>query len=151
MALGAATFQTPKTHMHQTKLRILFVDDHEDMHTVLAAILGRSGHHVVSVNNPLSALVLARNQGFDLFILDGLFTDGTGIELCKRIREFDSSTPIVFFSGDSKESTRHESMNAGAQAYIAKPDISGLQSMVNAFTECQVKSYGFVPSRNSVK
>src|SRR5678815_452988 len=91
--------------MHHTKLRILFVDDHEDMHTVLAAILGRSGHHVVSVNNPLSALVLARNQGFDLFILDGLFTDGTGIELCKRIREFDSSTPVVFFSGDSKEST----------------------------------------------
>ena len=94
-------------------------------------MLGKSGHHVMSVSNPLSALVLARNQDFDLVILDGLFTDGTGIELCKRIREFDSLTPVVFFSGDSRESTRHESINAGAQAYVAKPDISGLQSMVN--------------------
>ena len=130
--MGTATFKTGTTHMHQTNGRILFVDDHEDMHTLLGALLGSSGHQLVSVNNPLSALVLARNQGFDLFILDGLFTDGTGIELCKRIREFDSSTPVVFFSGDSKESTRHESMNAGAQAYIAKPDISGLHSTVNA-------------------
>ena len=128
--------------MHHTNRRILFVDDHEDMHTVLGAVLGRSGHQVVSVNNPLSALVLARNQGFDLVILDGLFTDGTGIELCKRIREFDPSTPIVFFSGDSKESTRYESINAGAQAYIAKPDISGLRSTVNELLNPQVKSYG---------
>ena len=117
--------------MRHTNRRILFVDDHEDMHTLLGVILGSSGDQVVSVNNPLSALVLARNQGFDLFILDGLFTDGTGIELCKRIREFDPSTPVVFFSGDSNESTRQESINAGAQAYIAKPDINGLQSMVN--------------------
>jgi DNA-binding response OmpR family regulator len=130
--MSTTVFETRKPHIHHTNGRILFVDDHEDMHALLAATLGRSGHQVVSVNNPLSALVLARNQGFDLFILDSLFSDSTGIELCRRIREFDSSTPVVFFSGDSKESTRYESMNAGAQAYIAKPDISGLHSMVDA-------------------
>jgi CheY-like chemotaxis protein len=136
--------------MRQPHRRILFVDDHEDMHTLLGAILGKSGHQVMSVNNLLSALVLARNQDFDLLILDGLFKDGTGIELCKRIREFDSLTPVVFFSGDSRESARHESINAGAQAYVAKPDISGLQSMVNELLN-QPKSYGFGPWKNSVK
>lgn len=129
--MSDAMFKNENTHMHRTNLRILFVEDHEEMHTLLGAVLGRSGHQVVSVNNALSALVLARNQGFDLFILDGLFTDGTGIELCRRIREFDPFTPVVFFSGDSNESTRHESIKAGAQGYIAKPDLNGLQSMVN--------------------
>lgn len=139
--MSTTTFKSGKRH---TNRRILFVDDHEDMHTLLGAMLGKSGHHVMSVSNPLSALVLARNQDFDLVILDGLFTDGTGIELCKRIREFDSLTPVVFFSGDSRESTRHESINAGAQAYVAKPDISGLQSMVNELLN-QPKTYGFGP------
>lgn len=117
--------------MYRTKGRILCVDDHEDMHAILGAILGRSGHELVSANNPLSGLVIARNQCFDLFILDRLFTDGTGIDLCKRIRELDPSTPVVFFSGDSGQAARHESFKAGAQAYITKPDLDGLVSTVN--------------------
>jgi DNA-binding response OmpR family regulator len=118
--------------MPYTNPRILFVDDHQDMHAMLAALLGRSGHDVVGVDNPLSALVFARNQAFDLFILDRLFTSGTGIELCRRIREFDPLTPIVFFSGDGREAARYESINAGAQAYVTKPDIDGLLSIVNS-------------------
>ena len=112
--------------------RILFVDDQQDMHAMLATLLGRSGHDVVGVDNPLSALVFARNQAFDLFILDKLFTGGTGIDLCRRIREFDRFTPIVFFSGDGREAARCESINAGAQAYVTKPDIDGLLSIVNS-------------------
>ena len=118
--------------MSYTNPRILFVDDHEDTHAMLATLLGRSGHDVVGVDNPLSALVFARNQAFDLFILDRLFTGGTGIDLCRRIREFDSFTPIVFFSGDGREAARCESINAGAQAYVTKPDIDGLLSTVNS-------------------
>lgn len=112
--------------------RILFVDDHQDTHAMLSTLLGRSGHDVVGVDNPLSALVFARDQAFDLVILDKLFTNGTGIDLCRRIREFDPFTPIVFFSGDGREAARYESINAGAQAYVTKPDIEGLLSIVNS-------------------
>lgn len=132
--------------MYQTKGRILCVDDHEDTHTMLAAILGSCGHEVVSVSNPLSGLVMARNQCFDLFILDRLFMDGKGTDLCKRIREFDPSTPVVFFTGDNAESARLESFDAGAQGYITKPDIDGLLSTVNALlggfglSRCENKS-----------
>lgn len=118
--------------MPYTNRRILFVDDHQDTHAMLATLLGRSGHDVVGVDNQLSALVFARNQAFDLFILDKLFTNGTGIDLCRRIREFDPFTPIVFFSGDGREAARCESINAGAQAYVTKPDIEGLLSIVNS-------------------
>jgi CheY-like chemotaxis protein len=103
--------------MPYTNRRILFVDDHQDTHAMLATLLGRSGHDVVAVDNPLSALVFARNQGFDL---------------CRRIREFDPLTPIVFFSGDGREAARYESINAGAQAYVTKPDIDELLSIVNS-------------------
>ena len=118
--------------MPYTNRRILFVDDHPDIHAMLVTLLGRSGHDVVGVDNPLSALVFARDQAFDLFILDKLFTSGTGIDLCRRIREFDPLTPIVFFSGDGREAARYESIDAGAQAYVTKPDIYGLLSIVNS-------------------
>jgi len=123
---------TKEPLMHYPNRRILFVDDHEDTHEMLATILGKSGHDVVGADNPLSALVFARNQPFDLFILDKLFTEDSGIELCRRIREFDPSTPIVFFSGDGREAARCESINAGAQAYVTKPDIDRLLSIVNS-------------------
>lgn len=118
--------------MPYTNRRILFVDDHPDIQAMLTTLLGRSGHDVVGVDNPLSALVFARDQAFDLFILDKLFMSGTGIDLCRRIREFDPLTPIVFFSGDGREAARYESINAGAQAYVTKPDIDGLLSVVNS-------------------
>ena len=121
--------------MYNTRRRILSVDDERDMHQIFALIFAKLGHDVVSVNNPLSALVLARNQDFDLFILDRLFTEGTGVDLCKRIRESDPSTPVVFFSGDGTESARNESFKAGAQAHITKPDIAGLLSTVNALLD----------------
>ncbi len=95
--------------MPYTNPRILFVDDHQDTQAMLAKVLGRSGHDVVGVDNPLSALVFAGNQAFDLFIFDRLFTSGTGIDLCRRIREFDPLTPIVFFSGDAGKRLCYES------------------------------------------
>ncbi len=45
----------------------------------------------------------------------------SGLELCKRIRQFDSHTPIVFYSGDSDQSHKDEAFLAGAQGYVVKP------------------------------
>jgi DNA-binding response OmpR family regulator len=46
---------------------------------------------------------------------------GTGIELCRRIREFDPNTPILFCSGQAYSSDRLEALGVGAHAYYAKP------------------------------
>jgi CheY-like chemotaxis protein len=62
---------------------------------------------------------LAQQQAFDLYLIDSRLPDGTGVEVCNRIRAFDPDTPILFWSGDDEG--HNYAYVAGAQAFIAKP------------------------------
>ena len=101
--------------------RILCVEDDIDSCEMISFLLGQSGIEVVSAQTVAEALLLVETDGFDLYLLDSSFPDGTGIELCKKIRASDENTPIVFYSGLSDESTREAGLDAGAQAYLIKP------------------------------
>ena len=79
-------------------------------------------HQVTTAPTVKKALELARIGGFDLYILNGTYPDGTGLELCEQIRAFDGSTPILFFSGLAERSNIKAAMSAGAQGYLIKPD-----------------------------
>jgi len=45
----------------------------------------------------------------------------SGLELCRRIRELDPQTPIVFYSGAAFERDRKKALECGASDYIVKP------------------------------
>ena len=45
----------------------------------------------------------------------------SGLELCRGIRSFDQSIPIVFCSGAVTEADKKAALSAGAQGYIGKP------------------------------
>jgi DNA-binding response OmpR family regulator len=66
-------------------------------------------------------LKIANDERWDLFMLDNWMPEISGIELCKRIREFDASTPIVFYSAVAYDRDKEEALNCGASAYIVKP------------------------------
>jgi DNA-binding response OmpR family regulator len=68
-----------------------------------------------------SGVALAGSQHFDLYLLDSWLTDGSGLDLCRRIREFDKTTPILFYSAAAYEIDRAEAIESGAQAYLVKP------------------------------
>jgi DNA-binding response OmpR family regulator len=57
----------------------------------------------------------------DLYILDNWLPDGSGIDLCRRIREQFPATPILFTSGSTKPAEIDEALRAGANRYILKP------------------------------
>jgi len=54
----------------------------------------------------------------------------TGVELCKRIKEFDAHTPIIFYSAAAFQADKDEALAAGAQAYVTKP--SSVEELVDA-------------------
>jgi DNA-binding response OmpR family regulator len=64
---------------------------------------------------------LAVSQQFDLYLLDSWLPDGSGLDLCKRIRTFDTATPILFYSAAAYEADREQALKSGAQAYLVKP------------------------------
>jgi CheY-like chemotaxis protein len=51
--------------------------------------------------------------------------DLTAIELCRRIRVFDQSTPILICSGTVTQADKQAAVMAGAQGYVNKPFYSG--------------------------
>ncbi|MEP6923490.1 MAG: response regulator [Pyrinomonadaceae bacterium] len=103
------------------RLTILYADDNEDSCLMLKTLLGFSGIDVLCVNTVKEAFHAAQNKRFDLYLLDNRFSDGNGLDLCRRLREFDSQTPIVFYSGDAQESDCQKGLAAGANEYLIKP------------------------------
>ena len=115
--------------------RILCVDDDHDTCELIAALLGRAGFEVRRASTAAEGLSLARSETFDLYLLDQGLPGWTGSELCRRIREFDTATPVVFFSGFAHESDRRRAFDAGALEYLVKPnDVGKLVETVTRLT-----------------
>jgi len=105
-----------------TRPRVLYADDNEDSCLMLSTMLGFSSIETTSANTIDEALRLAQAEQFDLYLLDTRFPEGSGLELCRKLRAFNSSIPIVFYSGDAGEADKAKGFTAGADAYLVKPD-----------------------------
>ena len=113
------------------KPRILFVDDHEDTRILITALLGAMGYEVVVAGSVSEGVRLAGSERVDLYLLDSKFAGGdSGKELCERIREFDSRTPIIFYSGDHPARLQ-ESLDCDVQGVVMKPGIDELSGAID--------------------
>jgi CheY-like chemotaxis protein len=124
--------------MSQVKCRVLFIDDHEDTSEMLTLLLGEEDYEVASAKTIAEALQLAATGGFDLYVLDKHLPDGSGIELCARLNELTPSVPCLFYTGDAYEIHRAEAIAAGADGYVAKPDI---ESLIDNITNILAKKH----------
>lgn len=112
--------------MSQLKCRILCVDDHKDTSDMLSLLLSQEDYDVVCALSGKEALKLAASKEFDLYVLDKRLPDGDGLVLCQKLTEITPDVPCLFYSGDAYEIHRHQAIQAGAAAYVAKPDIESL-------------------------
>ena len=101
--------------------RVLYIEDHEDTRELVTLVLEQRNYEVVTGSTIKTGLALARSQHFDLYLLDSWLPDGSGLDLCGRIREFDKATPILFYSAAAYEADKDLAMRCGAQAYLVKP------------------------------
>lgn len=115
--------------MQKPKPRILFVDDHEDTRVVIVTWLSVLGYEVRAADCGSEALRIAREERFDLYLLDSRFADGTGKELCEKLREFDPTTPIIFYSGETPARLK-DAMECDAQGYVLKPEFDALPRVI---------------------
>lgn len=105
----------------QFNRKILYLEDHEDTRELVSLVLRNEGYSLISDNTFSGALALAQTTSFDLIMLDNSLVDGSGLEFCRRVREFDAVTPILFYSGGAYESDKLNAARAGAQGYLVKP------------------------------
>lgn len=107
--------------MTSPKRRILYTEDDPDSRELVRYVFTRGGYDIICAESSRDALRLARQEHFDLFLLDNWLPDLSGLELTRCIREFDQITPIVFYSGAAFETDKRDALNAGAQCYLTKP------------------------------
>ena len=112
--------------MPQAKCRILCIDDHEDTSEMLQLLLAQEDYEVMTATTMREALQLASIHEFDLYVFDKHLPDGSGLELCSRLVKETPGVPCIFYTGDAYDIHRAEALEAGADAYVAKPDIDTL-------------------------
>jgi DNA-binding response OmpR family regulator len=110
--------------------RVLCVDDDEDSREILSTLLRLARIETKAVGTAAEALSLIQAERFDLYLLDACLPDLDGFELCRRMRAFDSHTPILFYSGAAYDADKKRGIEAGADAYVTKPDVDSMLGSV---------------------
>ncbi|MDO4324275.1 MAG: response regulator transcription factor [Lachnospiraceae bacterium] len=102
--------------------RILLLEDDISLTEGLQYSLNRAGFAVTAVRMVKEARrVLEEGQEFDLLLLDVTLPDGTGFELCERIRGQRNSVPVIFLTASDEETSIIRGLDCGGDDYITKP------------------------------
>lgn len=106
--------------IHESKGRILIVDDQSQIRRVLRKILAAKGYEVDEARGGEEALEKIREQKYDLVLLDIKMPDIHGIEVCREIRAT-SNVAIIMLTVNSNEVEKVAALDAGADDYVTKP------------------------------
>lgn len=98
---------------------ILYIEDDKDTCELFSVVLSEYEYAYSQTFSEGSTLIETDN--FDLYILDNWLPDGSGIDLCKKIRAFNPDAPIIIVSGVGYKKDVREGLNAGADRYLTKP------------------------------
>ncbi|KAF0250064.1 MAG: two-component system OmpR family KDP operon response regulator KdpE [bacterium] len=99
---------------------ILVVDDELQILRAMRASLSANGYEVRTAKNGEECLTELRKEMPDLVILDLVMPDISGLEVCRRVREF-SKTPIIVLSAKGSDQDKITALDLGADDYVTKP------------------------------
>jgi two-component system, OmpR family, KDP operon response regulator KdpE len=99
---------------------VLVVDDEPQILRVMRASLPIRGYEVLTASSGKEALDQLSKQLPDLVILDLAMPEMSGLEVCRRVREF-STVPIIILSAKGSESDKVAALDLGADDYVTKP------------------------------
>lgn len=123
--------------------QVLFVEDTSDTRDLIEFSLKSEGFTVACAQTADEGLALARTNSFSLILLDIGLPDKDGLELCREIRRFDQTTPILFYTAFADLLDPGESKKAGAQGCLRKPeDTARLGEIARQLIEKGVKDAG---------
>lgn len=103
-----------------TSSRILVVEDDPEISHALDVSLTRAGYVVRLAATAAEALQSASLQAPDVVLLDISLPDGSGLNVCRALREW-SRAPILVVSASDHEGQKVAALDAGADDYVVKP------------------------------
>lgn len=124
-------------------MKILIVDDEQDLCEILQFNLSRQGYDVETAYSAEEALPKLQTKTYDLVLLDVMMDGMSGFEMASRMKQDSAlaSIPIIFCTAKDAEDDTLRGFNLGADDYIAKPfRISEVLARVSAVLRRSAKS-----------
>jgi signal transduction histidine kinase len=106
------------------RLKLLLADDEEMIRRKVLMMLGDT-FDFEQAATALEARAAAR-KGYDAILLDIVFPDGNGIEICREVKERDPYSTVIISSSMESVDAWNEAFRAGADGYLEKRELLGL-------------------------
>jgi len=109
--------------MKKKDIKILLVDDEQDILEFVGYNLAQEGYQIVTAENGKEAIAKAKKELPHLIIMDVMMPEMDGIEACEKIRKIPelSHVIITFLTARSEDYSQVAGFDAGADDYITKP------------------------------
>lgn len=116
-------------------MRILLVEDDQQLRTSVARGLREAGYEVDEVGDGVAALEAATAGAYHCMILDILLPGRDGIAVCRELRARDNLVPILMLTALDAVDDRIRGLDAGADDYLSKPfDFGELVARIRALS-----------------
>lgn len=102
-------------------LRILLVEDEENIRETVKLNLELEDYEVVAAGDGKKALKYTQEQHFDLLILDVMLPEVDGFQICEQVRLTNREVPIIFLTAKDTAQDRINGLRKGADDYLVKP------------------------------
>ena len=100
---------------------LLVVDDDAELREALAELLELEEFRVVQAGTAAAGFDAAAAAKPDLLILDVDLPDGDGRDLCRRLRDAGTASPILMLTGAAEDADAIRGLDSGADDYVVKP------------------------------
>jgi len=101
--------------------KILVIEDESRVAELLKRGLEESGHSVKIADSVSNGLNLFEKEQFDSIVSDVMLSDGSGFDLCRKIRERNETVPILMLTALGTTDDKLEGFDSGADDYMVKP------------------------------
>ena len=101
--------------------KILVVEDEESIRMALEDDLSLEGFQVAGAADGEQGLQMAKENSYDLIILDLMLPRLNGTDVCKELRRADITAPIIMLTAKSQEIDKILGLELGADDYVTKP------------------------------
>jgi two-component system alkaline phosphatase synthesis response regulator PhoP len=109
--------------MKKKEIKILLVDDEQDILEIVGYNLSQEGYKIVTASNGREAIAVAKKELPHLIIMDVMMPEMDGMEACEAIRKLPelNNVIITFLTARSEDYSQVAGFEVGADDYIAKP------------------------------
>jgi DNA-binding response OmpR family regulator len=102
-------------------VRVLLVEDEKPLASALRRTLEAEGFSVVLAGDGVDGDWQAREQAFDVIVLDVMLPGMSGYDVCRRVRARGDPTPILFLTAKDGEYDEADALDIGGDDFMSKP------------------------------